>query len=187
MTGHLTRTAGPADLRRLDELLSETGRGDAASFADLYDALAPRVYGLAHRVIGDQRQAEHIAREVFAEVWRTAATFNPGYGSALAWTMTIAHRRAVERMRSKNNASRRSALVNRLAGSASDALDTLSPRHQESLALAYFGGHTHVEVSRLTESPLSSSATRLRDGLRCLRDAIVTPAVEPVSAHPQLR
>jgi RNA polymerase sigma-70 factor (ECF subfamily) len=95
-------------------LLTRVARGDQAAFEAVYDQLAGPVYGLARKVLRDPAQSEEIAQEVLLEVWRTASRFDPAKGSAVAWVMTIAHRRAVDRVRSESATSLREQKV--LAG-----------------------------------------------------------------------
>ena len=83
----------------LDDLLARVARGDQAAFEAVYDNLAGPVYGLILRVIRDPAQSEEVSQEVLLEVWRTAARFDPAKGTAAAWVLTIAHRRAVDRVR----------------------------------------------------------------------------------------
>ena len=73
-------------------------RGDADAFDAVYDLLAPSVFGIVRRVVRDPAQSEEVTQEVLLEVWRNAATFDPGRGSATAWVMMLAHRRAVDRV-----------------------------------------------------------------------------------------
>ncbi len=75
-------------------------RGDESAFEAAYDRLARPVYGLIRKVVRDPAQSEEVAQEVLLEVWRTASRFDAGRGSAMTWVMTIAHRRAVDRVRS---------------------------------------------------------------------------------------
>ena len=91
----------------LAALLKRAGRGDKDAFAELYDATSARVYGLAVRVVRDPAQAEEVAQESFLEIWRGSARFDPDRGSAIAWMLTIVHRKAVDRVRSAEAASRR--------------------------------------------------------------------------------
>src|SRR5690349_4433878 len=98
-----TAAMGP-DLARL---LGRSARGDEAAFAELYDATAARVHGLVLRVVRDRAQSEEVTQEVFLEVWRQSGRYDADRGSALAWLMTIAHRKAVDRVRSAEAATRR--------------------------------------------------------------------------------
>lgn len=181
----------------LEALLMASSRGDAEAFADLYGRMAPRMYGLVLRVVRDAHQSEEVTQEVFLQVWQTAGRFDPGRGSALSWLMTIAHRRAVDRVRHAEGWHRRStADAERarempydetvVAAHASMdgkevrvALATLSPLQRQALELAYFGGCTHTEVSRILQIPLGTAKSRIRDGLLRLRAVLSPPAAEP--------
>lgn len=174
----------------LAALLKRSARGDEAAFASLYDATAARVHGLVLRVVRDRAQAEEVTQEVFLEVWRQASRYDAGRGSALAWLMTIAHRKAVDRVRSAEAASRRDVAyeqrnqvpdhdVTAEAAHASlearrvrSALDHLTDVQREAIELAYFGGYTHTEVAALLDLPVGTAKTRIRDGLIRLRDSI---------------
>lgn len=178
------------DPGRLVELLARAARGDQPAFASLYDATAPRVHGLVLRVVRDPAQAEEVTQEVFLEVWRTASRFDRGRGSALSWLLTMAHRRAVDRVRSAEAASRNETTYHRQnpavehdqtaeAAEASlearrvrDALDALTDVQREALELAYFGGYTHTEVATMLDLPVGTAKTRIRDGLIRMRDTM---------------
>ncbi len=196
----MPRTPHPPDgAAPLDLALVAVGGGDTVAFAELYDAVAPRVHGLAVRVLGDLHQAEEVTREVLLDVWRSASRYDPSRGSALAWTMALAHRRAVDRVRSGGAGRRRDTArddrspergaddtvdavdggaVGERAQEVRTALASLSPVQREALELAYFGGRTHAEVSQLMRAPLGTTETRVRDGLARLRDGLVVPVVE---------
>jgi RNA polymerase sigma-70 factor (ECF subfamily) len=178
------------DPGRLVELLGRSARGDAAAFASLYDATAPRVHGLVLRVVRDPAQAEEVTQEVFLEVWRSAARFDRDKGSAVSWLLTLAHRRAVDRVRSAEAASRNETTYHHRnpaldhdetaeAAEASlearrvrDALEALTAVQREVLELAYFGGYTHTEVAQMLDLPVGTAKTRIRDGLIRMRDAM---------------
>ncbi|WP_205473140.1 sigma-70 family RNA polymerase sigma factor [Nocardioides sp. SYSU D00038] len=174
----------------LAALLRRSGRGDQAAFAELYDAVASRVYGLVLRVVRDPAQAEEVAQEALLEVWRTASRFDPERGSPLGWLLTIAHRKAVDRVRSAEAATRRdtsyhaqnqpvahdataeAAHASLEARRVRHALESLTPVQREAVGLAYLGGYTHTEVAGLLDLPVGTAKTRIRDGLIRLRDTM---------------
>jgi RNA polymerase sigma-70 factor (ECF subfamily) len=181
--------AGPAAVTP-DAMLLAAGRGEERAFERLYDLLAPRVYGLARRVVRDPAQAEEVAQEVFVEVWRTAARFDPARGSATAWVSTIAHRRAVDRVRSEQAAADR---IRRVAEHATErpydeVIDEtmaglehqqvrqcvlmLTGLQREAITLAYYRGYSYREVAELLGVALSTVKARMRDGLIRLRDCL---------------
>lgn len=186
---------GDPDLRAVaqpghQDLMSRIARGDEHAFTELYDLLAERVYGLVLRVMRDPAQSEEVAQEVFVELWRTASRFQSDRGSVNAWAMTIAHRRAVDRVRSVQATVEREARVaagqqDRPFDSVADevagrferrqvrhCLDTLTELQRESVGLAYYQGYTYGEVATLLHAPLGTIKTRLRDGLIRLRDCL---------------
>lgn len=177
----------------LEELLRLTASGDQDAFAALYDRVAPRIHGLVVRILRDHAQSEEVTQEVFLQIWGSASTFDSSRGSALSWLMTLAHRRAVDRVRSaqaqsvrdEDYESRRDRpmldptgqeVEDRWQASAvRTAVMDLGPPHQEALELAYFQGMTHREVSVALGVPLGTAKTRIRDGLRKLRDTMGGP------------
>jgi RNA polymerase sigma-70 factor (ECF subfamily) len=92
---------------RLEELLTEVARGARDSYEVLYTRVSAAVYGIVVRVLRDRAQSEEVAQEALLQVWREANRFDEKQGSAMAWIMTIAHRRAVDRVRSEESASKR--------------------------------------------------------------------------------
>jgi len=174
----------------LGALLRRSARGDEAAFAELYDATAARVHGLVVRVVRDRAQSDEVTQEVFLEVWRQSSRYDATRGSALAWLMTIAHRKAVDRVRSAEAAARRdvayeetnrsvphdetaeAATASLEAARVRAALASLTDVQREAIELAYFGGYTHTEVAALLDLPVGTAKTRIRDGLIRLRDSI---------------
>ena len=181
----------------LEAQLVASGSGDAVAFADLYATVAPRIYGLALRILRDPHQSEEVTQEVFLQLWQTSNRFDPTRGSALSWVMTMAHRRAVDRVRSAEAGRRRdtadaqhigmapfdqtsaAAHASLEAQTVRAALAVLSPGQRQALELAYFGGYTYSEVARLLQIPLGTAKTRIRDGLIRLRDLLTPVAREP--------
>ena len=172
----------------LDKLLTIVARGDQGAFETLYERLARPAYGLIRKVLRDPAQSEEVVQEVLLEVWRTAARFDPGRGGAATWVLTIAHRRAVDRVRSETasaereqRAPRGSAPADTVAYSVEASLDAadlrrcldgLSDVQRESITLAYYGGYTYPEVAKLLEVALGTIKSRIRDGLNRLRDCL---------------
>jgi len=182
--------AAEPDDADLNVLLTRVGRGDQAAFEAVYDRVAPPVYGLIRRVLRDAAQSEEVSQETLLEVWRTAARFDPARGSAVTWVMTIAHRRAVDRVRSETAAAQRE---NRVAAEAVPAapdevaetveasleaervrrcLDGLTDLQRESITLAYYSGYSYPQVASALGVALGTIKTRIRDGLKRLRDCL---------------
>jgi len=174
----------------LPELLRRVARGDEAAFAALYDATSARVHGLVLRVVRDPAQAEEVTQEAYLQVWRTASRYDENLGSAHSWLLTLAHRRAVDRVRSAESAGRNDTAYHGTtqtpphdttaeavetsleAHRVHTALETLTAVQREALQLAYFGGYTHTEVAAMLDLPIGTAKTRIRDGLIRLRDAM---------------
>ena len=172
-----------------DELLVRAGRGDEAAFAEVYDQLAGLVHGTVRRVLRDPAQSEEVTQEVFLELWRLAPRFDPAQGSARSWAATMAHRRAVDRVRAEEASRSRDQSDARSRRAATpdiseeiidmtdrrevaDALDGLTDTQREAVTLAYYGGHTYREVAALLDVPEGTVKTRIRDGLIRLRDRL---------------
>jgi RNA polymerase sigma-70 factor (ECF subfamily) len=174
----------------LGALLTRVAGGDQAAFEAVYDQMAGPVYGLVRKVLRDPAQSEEVAQEVLLEVWRTAERFEPSRGSAAAWVLTIAHRRAVDRVRSEEAAAERDsryAVTNgapetdEVADSVTAGLeaervrrclDGLTELQRESITLAYYRGYTYPQVAKVLQVGLSTVKTRIRDGLIRLRDCL---------------
>jgi RNA polymerase sigma-70 factor (ECF subfamily) len=180
----------PPAVADASELLGAVARGDEQAFGKLYDLVAPRVYGLVRRVLRDPAQAEEVAQEVLVEVWRMAARFDSARGSASSWILTIAHRRAVDRVRSEQAAGERNRVVgvatvetpydtvaDEVAGrlerqQVRRCLEGLTELQKQAVTLAYYQGHSYPRVAELLGAPLPTIKTRMRDGLIRLRDCL---------------
>lgn len=168
-------------------LLQRVSTGDQSAFAELYDMLSSRIFGLLLRVVVNRSQAEEVLQEVFLEVWQFASKFDPFRGQGRTWVFTIAHRRAVDRVRSSQASSDRDVRAGirdvgvafdsvaedaelKLAGEqVAAALATLAEPQREAIVLAYYGGYSQAEVAALVGAPLGTVKTRMRDGLTKLR------------------
>ncbi|MBD7956325.1 ECF RNA polymerase sigma factor SigK [Microbacterium sp. Sa4CUA7] len=172
------------------ELLSRVADGDQAAFARLYDLLAPRVFGLILRVLVDRSQSEEVLQEVFLEVWQSAGRFAPNKGQGRSWILTMAHRRAVDRVRASQASATRDVRAGlrdldvahdgvaeqvelKVEGQkVAGALSTLPEPQREAIVLAYYGGYSQSEIAVLVGAPLGTIKTRMRDGLSRLRTAM---------------
>jgi RNA polymerase sigma-70 factor, ECF subfamily len=169
------------------DALVAVAAGSRDAFATVYDVMAGRVYGLCRRILIDTHQAEEVTQEVFLEVWQTASRFDPDRGKATSWITTMAHRRAIDRVRSAQSARDRDIRIgirdfdevqpgvetdvetSMEFQRARGAMRQLSALQQEVLELAYFGGLTQTEIADRLTVPVGTVKTRTRDALIRLR------------------
>jgi len=173
----------------LGALLGRAGRGDHDAFAELYDALAPLLHGIVLRVVRDPAQSEEVTQEAFIELWRLAPRYDASRGSVRSWAATLAHRRAIDRVRSEQagrDRTDREALkrpttsndpaeqvMSTIEGTrVRKALERLTEMQRQAVELAYFGGHSYREVALLLNVAEGTIKTRIRDGMIRLRDEL---------------
>ena len=177
--------APPGDLAERIQLVA---RGDTAAFDVVYDQVAASVFGIVRRVIRDPAQSEEVTQDVLLEVWRDASKFDAERGSATAWVMMMAHRRAVDRVRSVQKEAereRRAAAADIPYDEVAEAvesslerervrrcLNSLTDVQRESLILAYYRGCTYGQVASLLGVPIGTVKTRIRDALIRMRDCL---------------
>jgi RNA polymerase sigma-70 factor, ECF subfamily len=173
-----------------DELLGRIAQGDRQAFSQLYDQIAPRVLGLIRRLLRDYAQSEEVAQEVFLEIWQNATRYDSNKGGASSWIMTMAHRRAVDRVRASQASRDRDVKIGIRDYSADydnvaetvqvkieserveKAMLRLTELQRQAVTLAYFGGYSHSEVAAMLSVPIGTVKTRLRDGMIRLRDEL---------------
>jgi RNA polymerase sigma-70 factor (ECF subfamily) len=172
----------------LEDLLVRVGHGDTAAFETIYDQMAGPVYGVILRVVRDAGQAEEVSQEALLEVWRFAARFDPIRGSAVTWIMTIAHRRAVDRVRAVGAAAARERLLAPAEPDRDEVGDSVTARmerervrrcleeltdlQRESITLAYYGGQSYRQVASALGVALGTIKSRIRDGLLRMRHCL---------------
>ncbi|MDI3213065.1 sigma-70 family RNA polymerase sigma factor [Arthrobacter sp. AL12] len=178
----------PTDQARdfLAGLLLRTAQGDHQAFSEFYLRTSRQVTGLVQRVIIDRELSEEAVQEIYIVVWQDAAKYQPTTGTPTAWLMTIAHRRAVDKVRSNQSSRNRDHRWAATAPNAHDgvldavadkmdarnliaSLACLSALQRESIVLAYFGSLTYREISVKLCVPLPTIKSRIRDGLQRLR------------------
>ena len=173
-----------------DQLLARVAQGDQAAFAALYDQIAPRVLGLVRRLLRDHAQSEEVTQEIFLEIWQTVTRYDSNKGGASTWIMTMAHRRAVDRVRASQASRDRDTKIGIRDYDAQydnvsetvqtrveherveKAMQRLTELQRQAVSLAYYGGYSHSEVATLLSVPIGTVKTRLRDGMIRLRDEL---------------
>lgn len=173
-------------IETLDALLGRVAQGDQGAFADLYDVMVPKVFGSIRRLLIDYAQSEEVTQEVFLEIWQSASRFDPNKGGAKAWILTMAKRRAIDRIRSAQSAQDRDTRIgirdfrveDDVAESAEISVERervgkamvhLTEAQRQAITLAYDGGYSHTEIAALLQVPVGTVKTRVRDGMIRLR------------------
>jgi RNA polymerase sigma-70 factor (ECF subfamily) len=188
MSSHLSGGTDQTSAPTTEELMLRIATGNENAFEELYDRVSPQVFGLVRRILKDQAQSEEVAQEVFVEAWQQAARYDESRGKAITWLLTLAHRRAVDRVRASQASKDRdlregikdfqasyddveeTAILHDESLRVNQALERLSETQRDAIRLAYFGGFTHLEVAELLKIPVGTAKTRIRDGMNKLRD-----------------
>ena len=174
----------------LSAFIEKLAGGDQSALSSLYDASNRLVFGLILRIINDRSTAEEVLLDVYTQVWRQASTYDAKRGAPLAWLMTIARSRAIDRLRSGKHDQNKESLddLSNLTGSGvspeeatvfserqqivRSALDSLSPEQREVIELAYYSGLSHSEIALKLGQPLGTVKTRTRLAMMKLRDLL---------------
>jgi len=173
-----------------EALVAQVARGEEDALAELYDRVGRIAYGLAVRVLRDDRLAEDAVQEGFLAVWRSAASFRAERAKASTWILTLVHRRAVDLVR-REERRRTEPLGDELPGSAHEseptdeaawlrferervqtALKLLPDVQREALELAYYGGFSQSELAQRLGVPLGTIKSRMFSGLARLRELL---------------
>jgi RNA polymerase sigma-70 factor (ECF subfamily) len=179
--------SGPVSADR--SLVTSIARGDGSSLAELYDAHGTAVYSLALRILKTPGEAEEVVQEVFAQVWRQAARYDPGRATVAGWLMMITRARALDALRARTArpdadrpvevpdlpaAPTQEALLitEEAVTRVKQALDTLDDPFRVPLELAYYDGLSQSEIAARLQQPLGTVKTRMRTALSRLRDVL---------------
>jgi RNA polymerase sigma factor (sigma-70 family) len=178
-----------------EALVALVARGDEGALAELYDRTGRIAYGLAFRVLRDERLAEDAVQEAFLGLWRTAAGFRPERAKASTWILTLVHRRAVDLVRREERRrtdplddDTRDAATSESAEDAAwigferdriqGALRELPDTQREAIELAYYGGFSQSELAERLGIPLGTIKSRMFTGLERLRELLDDRAEE---------
>lgn len=194
-----TERTSPRD-ETLIPLFGRLVSGDQSALSELYDKTSRFVYGLALRVLQDPADAEEVTLDVFTQAWRQASRYDSSRGEPLTWLLTLAHSRAIDRLRSRGSTTRREQGLDEtfdlksespdpesLSASAQRArlvkraLSELSIEQREVIELAYFEGLSHAEIAERTGQPLGTAKSRIRLAMGKLREALAPLAAEGVA------
>jgi RNA polymerase sigma factor (sigma-70 family) len=179
----------PRDLAHLSDeaVVALVARSEEAALAELYDRHGRAAYGLARRIVRDPNLAEDAVQDAFLAIWRGAARFVPERAGALAWIMTLVHRRAVDivRREQRRSADPLDEAPSAAEGSAEDAawlrferervqaaLRRLPDQQRETLELAYYGGFTQQQLAERLGRPLGTIKSQMFAALRNLHEIL---------------
>ena len=172
------------------ELLRRIAAQDQQALADFYDQMAGVLFSTAVRILGDAHEAEEVIQDVFVQIWYKAATFDVALGAPFHWTLSITRNRCIDRLRTRQ---RRSSLLEDLVevaaidptpsmpfaqkGLSADeiaavrsAVEGLPSEQRQAIAMAFFGGMTHMEIAKALNEPLGTTKARIRRGMLKLRE-----------------
>ncbi len=167
--------------------MSLAEEGDAQAFGALYDRHSRAAYSLAYRMMGEKHSAEDLVQDAMVKVWRSAGSYRAERGSVRTWVLSIVHNRGIDQLRSLASRRRTQEKVEAEAPRSQPseafaeswrnsqreqvraAMSTLPSEQLKILELAYFSGHTHVEIAEMLELPLGTVKGRMRLGLKKLR------------------
>ena len=178
-------------------LVAQAATGDERALGELYDRYGGMAFSLASAVVGEAADAEEVVADAFAQIWRSAAGFDPARGSVTAWVATIVRTRALDLVRSRKRRARvleeaavvtdegetlvlapsaqspdRGAEVSETAAIVRRSLAELPPPQRRVIELAYFGGLSQSEIAEQLSEPLGTVKTRMRAGMEKLRHAL---------------
>jgi RNA polymerase sigma-70 factor (ECF subfamily) len=172
-----------------EELMPLIGAKDPEAFEVFYDRHGGVAYSLAYRIVGEKAAAEDVTQEAFISIWRSGARFDRARGSVRSWMLSIVRNRAIDMLRSRAGKAPKltfdddeileqrpsaelteeQAMRNETAGEIRGALGGLPGEQSKVIELAYFGGFSQSEISRMLGVPLGTVKGRMRLGLEKIR------------------
>ncbi len=180
------------------DLMQAIRNEDRDALETLYTRYYGPVYSLAMHMLRDVGAAEEVAQDTFFNIWRRAGSYKAHRGNVTSWLFGIARNRAIDELRKRRrqyDRVRHGVDLTNMPTEARDddpaeyaaaqyegsrleaALATLRPEQREVVVLAYFGGMTHVEISRKLDQPLGTVKTRIRLAIKKLR-VVLVPQIE---------
>ncbi len=174
---------------RLQRLLDRCAAGDSAALQPLYDLASPVLFACLTRILRRRALAEEALQDVFVSIWQRAGQFSASRGKPMGWMMSIARYRAIDLLRHERSAPLLVPELPEQAGPADDpreepaawmpaagllerCLKLLSDHQRNCLELAFIGGNSHEDISRLTGNPLGTVKSWIRRGLKSLRQCL---------------
>ena len=172
-----------------EELMPLIGDKDPEAFEVFYDRHGGVAFSLAYRILGDRTAAEDCIQEAFISIWRSGARFDRTRGSVRSWMLSIVRNRAIDALRSKAGKAPKltfdddeilaarpaeertedEAIMHETATEVRGALTKLPGEQSKVIELAYFGGFSQSEISRMLNLPLGTVKGRMRLGLEKIR------------------
>jgi len=175
-------------------LLARVAKGDQEAFEQLYEQSSALLYALVMRIVGNQDEVAELLQEVYLEAWCKASNYDVARGTPMAWLVTLARSRALDRLRALGSrgkgvtsslddtpaaglvATNSDALEMRAAAErhtlVGTALKSLPPVQRQAIELAFYDGLTHMEIAERLQTPLGTIKTRIRLGMEKLRDSL---------------
>ncbi|MGI9172701.1 MAG: sigma-70 family RNA polymerase sigma factor [Chthoniobacterales bacterium] len=176
-------------------ILFRCASGSEAAFQELYARLAPTLFAMTFKILRHQKDAEDVLQEAFVQLWKKAGAYDPERGTVFTWAVTIARRKAIDRLRAshrqhtrhENAAAEHAIMVPEAVPRADDllmqrdegkrvraALREIPTAQSAAIQLAFFGGLTQSEIAQKLGAPLGTIKARIRRGLLALRDGLAT-------------
>jgi len=177
-------------------LVVAIGRWREDALAEAYRRHSGPAYMLARRLLADEQLAQEVLQEVFLRLWNRPERFDPERGSLRSYLLAQTHGRSVDLIRSESSRRKREEREARKAPASYEGVEGqvidltvaehvkgvvagLPPDERQAIELAYFGGHTYRQVAEMLDAPEGTVKSRIRSGLRRMRELLVDTGLEP--------